>query len=107
MCHVLRYSTNTIYLIYSPSGLDVKVEGEELIVTASQSVEDKSRVYQQRFGLPAGIRPQQVQSSLTRDGVLVITAEREEEGEEEKMNKALSHSSWMGRDSGTYFLLHG
>ena len=107
MCHVLRYSTNTIYLIYSPSGLDVKVEGEELIVTVSQSVEDKSRVYQQRFGLPAGIRPQQVQSSLTRDGVLVITAEREEEGEEEKMNKALSHSSWMGRDSGKYFLLHG
>ena len=81
----------------------MKVEGEELIVTASQSVEDKSRVYQQRFGLPAGIRPQQVQSSLTRDGVLVITAEREEKGEEEKMNKSLSPSSWVGSDSGNYF----
>ena len=87
-------------LYCSPSGLDVKVEGDEVIVTASQSVKDKSRVFQQRFGLPAGIRPQQVQSSLSRDGVLVITAEREEEEVEEKMNQVLSPSAWEGTNSG-------
>ena len=37
------------------------MEGQELIVTASQSVEDKSRVFQQRFSLPAGVQPHQVQ----------------------------------------------
>merc|ERR1712079_691559 len=66
----------------------------------SQSVEDKSRVFQQRFSLPAGVQPHQVQSSLTRDGILLITAQREEEEEreqiEEKMKQVLSPASWGG-----------
>ena len=42
----------------------------------------------------------QVQSSLTRDGILLITAQREEEEEreqiEEKMKQVLSPASWGG-----------
>ena len=56
----------------------MKVEGEEVIVTASQDVEDRSRVFQQRFSLPRGVRPEQVTSSLTADGLLIITANREQ-----------------------------
>ena len=56
----------------------MKVEGEEVIVTASQDVEDRNRVFQQRFSLPRGVRPEQVTSSLTADGLLIITANREQ-----------------------------
>ena len=60
----------------------MKVEGQEVIVTASQDVEDRTRVLRQRFSLPRGVRPEQVTSSLTADGVLIITATRDQ-GEEE------------------------
>lgn len=61
----------------------MKVEGEEVIVTASQDVEDRTRVLQQRFSLPSGVRPEQVTSSLTADGLLIITANRDQGGLEE------------------------
>ena len=56
----------------------MKVEGQEVIVTASQDVEDRTRVLRQRFSLPRGVRPEQVTSSLTADGVLIITATRDQ-----------------------------
>ena len=64
----------------------MKVEGQEVIVTASQDVEDRTRVLRQRFSLPRGVRPEQVTSSLTADGVLIITATRDQ-GEEEDLGE--------------------
>ena len=67
---------------YKPEDLDVKIDGNELCVTASQDVKDaasghsRQRVFEQKFSLPSGVKPEQVQSSLTRDGKLVITAPR-------------------------------
>ena len=55
------------------------MEGTELIVTASRDVEDRSRVLQQRFTLPRGVRPEQVTSSLTAEGLLIITANRDQQ----------------------------
>ena len=66
-----------------PESLDVKVEGGELIVTASEGVEDRTRVLQQRFSLPRGVRPELVTSSLTADGLLIITAAREQKDQAE------------------------
>ena len=60
----------------------MKVEGSELIVTASQGVEDRSRVLQQRFTLPRGVRPEQVTSSLTAEGLLLITATRDQQDQQ-------------------------
>ena len=50
-------------------------------MTASQDVGGggRSRVLEQKFSLPSGVRPGDVQSSLTRDGTLVITAVREQQ----------------------------
>ena len=60
----------------------MKVEGSELIVTASQGVEDRSRVLQQRFTLPRGVRPEQVTSSLTAEGLLLISATRDQQDQQ-------------------------
>ena len=64
-----------------PEDLDVKIDGDQLCVTASQDVGGggRSRVLEQKFSLPSGVRPGDVQSSLTRDGTLVITAVREQQ----------------------------
>ena len=65
---------------YKPEDLDVKIDGMELCVTASQDVsgsdQSRRRVFEQKFSLPSGVCPQDVQSSLSRDGKLVITAPR-------------------------------
>ena len=65
---------------FRPEDLDVKIDGDQLIVTASQDVagagQSRSRVFEQKFSLPSGVRPEDIQSSLTREGTLVITANR-------------------------------
>ena len=62
----------------SPDDLDVRIDGDQLCVTANQEVggnrQSRSRVFEQKFTLPPGVRPEDVQSSLTKDGTLVITA---------------------------------
>ena len=62
----------------------MKVEGSELIVTATQDVEDRGRVLQQRFTLPRGVRPEQVTSSLTAEGLLLITATRDQQDQQDQ-----------------------
>ena len=64
-----------------PEDLDVKIDGQELCVTANQDLDSapghghsRSRVFEQKFTLPLGIKPSDVQSSLTRTGKLIITA---------------------------------
>jgi len=91
---------------YSPEDLDVKVEGSFIIVTAKKEIQEGgrtgTRVFEQKFGLPSGVKPELVKSSLTSEGMLVITAPRGNisaqraftETIEKKMDQALQPSSW-------------
>ena len=93
-------------LFHSPEDLDVKVEGNSIILTAKQEIHEaggtRTRIFEQKFSLPSGVRGDLVKSSLTRDGVLVITAPRgnnaaqhvNTEAVENKMDKVLDPSSW-------------
>ena len=125
----------SIFLL-RPEDLDVKIDGQQLCVTASQDLGEggsgRSRVFEQRsvpekhsqskvkcfrFSLPEGVKPGEVQSSLTREGNLVITAPRDksradmdsgarhEQRELEKhLEQALSPHNWKddGRRSTTH-----
>merc|ERR1711936_925537 len=91
---------------YRPEDLDVKVEGNSIIITAKQEIQEvggvRTRVFEQKFSLPSGVKAELVRSSLTRDGVLVITAPRGNpaaaqsytESVENKMNKVMDPSNW-------------
>jgi len=84
----------------------VKVEGNSIIITAKQEIQEASgtrtRVFEQKFSLPSGVKAELVKSSLTREGVLVITAPKGNvaakqsytETVENKMDKVLDPSSW-------------
>merc|ERR1712106_21241 len=91
---------------YNPEDLDVKVEGNSLIITAKQEIQEaggsRTRVFEQKFSLPSGIKAELVKTSLTREGLLVITAPRgndafkqvNTEAVENKMEKVLDPSTW-------------
>lgn len=91
---------------YKPEDLDVKVEGNTIIITAKQELQEsggtRTRVFEQKFSLPSGVKAELVRSSLTKEGVLVITAPRGNvaaqqsytETVENKMDKVLDPSSW-------------
>merc|ERR1711892_65464 len=63
---------------YSPEDLDVKMEGNSIIITAKQEIQEeggtRTRVFEQKFSLPSGVKAELVKSSLTREGMLMITA---------------------------------
>jgi len=91
---------------YRPEDLDVKVEGNTIIITAKQEIEEtggtRTRVFEQKFSLPTGVQPETVKSSLSRDGTLVVTAPRGNaaattsttQSIENRMDKTLSPSGW-------------
>merc|ERR1712106_1256278 len=91
---------------YSPEDLDVKGEGNSIIITAKQEIQEaggtRTRVFEQKFSLPSGVKAELVKSSLTREGVLMITApkgnvadkESYTETMENKMDKVLDPNSW-------------
>jgi len=93
---------------YKPEDLDVRVEGNTIIITAKQEIQEtggvRTRVFEQKFSMPSGVKPELVKSSLTREGVLVITAPRGNpsaqssytttESVENKMNKVMDPSTW-------------
>ena len=82
------------------------MEGNSIIITAKQEIQEaggtRTRVFEQKFSLPSGVAAELVKSSLTREGVLVITAPRGNvaaqqaytETVENKMDKVLDPSSW-------------
>lgn len=84
----------------------MKVEGNSIIITAKRKIQEtggtRTRVFEQKFSLPSGVKAELVKSSLTREGVLVITAPRGNvaaqqaytETVENKMDKVLDPSSW-------------
>lgn len=111
----VKYDDNTFQIsldaqMYRPDDLDVKVEGNNIIITAKQEVKEaggtRTRVFEQKFSMPSGVQGDKVSSSLTRDGVLVITAPRGGNTSansytnsiENSMNKVLNPSSWGEED---------
>ena len=60
-----------------PEDLDVKVEAGHLVISAKQESGHRTRVFEQKLSLPAGVNPETVKSSLTREGVLVVTAAKD------------------------------
>merc|ERR1711970_990391 len=95
---------------YRPEDLDVKVEGNSIIITAKQEIQEqggtRTRVFEQKFSLPSGVKAELVKSSLTREGMLMITAPKGNvaakqsytESVENKMDKVLDPSSWEEDD---------
>lgn len=92
---------------YKPEELDVKVEGSSIIIQAKQEVKEaggtRTRVFEQKFTLPSGVKADRVTSSFSRDGVLNITAPRTSSNPsvplsssqiESRMDKVLSPSNW-------------
>merc|ERR1711963_925772 len=97
---------------YKPEDLDVKVERNSIVITAKQELPEaggvRTRVFEQKFSLPSGVKAELVRSSLTREGLLVITAPRGNtaaqrtytETLENKMDRVMEPSSWdKERDS--------
>lgn len=84
----------------------MKVEGNNIIITAKQAVQEaggtRTRVFEQKFSMPSGVQGDKVSSSLTRDKVLVIIAPRGNPSAnqsytksiENSMNKVMSPSKW-------------
>lgn len=84
----------------------MRVEGNTIIITAKQEIQEvggvRTRVFEQKFSLPSGVKAELVKSSLTREGVLVITAPRGNpaaaqsytESVENKMNKVMDPTNW-------------
>ena len=69
---------------YRPEELSIKTEGDVLVVLAKHETKDAdggssyvSKQFEQRFTLPSGVKPEQIASSLSKDGVLTISAPRE------------------------------
>ena len=93
---------------YRPEELDVKVEGNSIIITAKQEVKEaggtRTRVFEQKFTLPSGVRAEKVTSTIGRDGTLTITAPRgnatvpsssiNSSSIENRMDSVLSPSRW-------------
>merc|ERR1712142_180926 len=81
---------------YKPDELDVKVEGNNIIITAKQAVQEaggtRTRVFEQKFSMPSGVQADKVSSSLTKDGVLVIDAPRGNSSANQSYTKSIENS---------------
>jgi len=90
---------------YKPEELDVKVEGNTIIITAKQEIKEaggtRTRVFEQKFTLPTGVKGDRVTSSINKDGVLTVTAPRGNaaassvnQSIEHRIDRVLSPSAW-------------
>jgi HSP20 family molecular chaperone IbpA len=88
---------------YKPEELDVKVEGSSIIIQAKQEQKEaggtRTRVFEQKFTLPSGVKAEKVSSYFGKDGVLTITAPRANaitpySAIEQRMDRVLSPSNW-------------
>jgi len=98
---------------YRPDDLDVKVENNNLIISAKHEIREnneiRTKVFEQKFSLPPGINPESVRSNLTREGTLVVTATKEIQDNSRyvkddstkslssQMDNVMSPSSWDTR----------
>merc|ERR1712029_635572 len=79
-------------------------------ITAKQEIQEaggvRTRVFEQKFSMPTGVKAELVKSSLSREGVLTITAPRGNpaaqqsytETVENKMNKVMDPNTWNSRE---------
>jgi len=93
-----------------PQDLDVRVEGNTIVITAKQEIQEaggvRTRVFEQKFSMPTGVKADLVKSALSREGVLTITAPRGNpaaqqsytETVENKMNKVMDPNTWDNRE---------
>ncbi len=79
---------------YRPEELSIKTEGDVLIVLAKHETKTEdggsfvSKQFEQRFTLPAGVRPENITSALSKGGTLTVTAPRES-----RPTRAINHES--------------
>merc|ERR1712165_300170 len=69
---------------YKPEELSIKTEGTTLVVLAKHETKSGdstfvSKQFEQRFTLPSGCKAEGITSSLSKDGVLTVTAPRKVE----------------------------
>ena len=63
--------------------LSIKTEGDVLIVLAKHETKAEggqsfvSKQFEQRFSLPSGVKIEKIASSLSKDGILTVSAPRE------------------------------
>ena len=63
--------------------LSIKTEGDVLIVLAKHQTKAEggqsfvSKQFEQRFSLPSGVKIEKIASSLSKDGILTVSAPRE------------------------------
>ncbi|XP_040578901.1 uncharacterized protein [Lepeophtheirus salmonis] len=95
---------------FRPEELDVKVDGSNIVVMAKQEIKEsggtRKRLFEQSFSMPSGVKPENIQSNLTKDGVLIISAARgntsasiSHQNIERHMDNVLSPSNWNRRES--------
>ncbi len=62
--------------------MSVKTEGDVLVILAKHETQTESggsfvsKQFEQRFSLPSGVKPDAIVSSLSKDGMLTVTAPR-------------------------------
>ena len=98
---------------FKPEELDVKVDGNTIVIVAKQEVKEaggtRTRVFEQKFTLPNGVNAERVTSTINADGVLTINAPKGKPAStasvsqsiEQKMDKILSPSSWPDHSLGS------
>jgi HSP20 family molecular chaperone IbpA len=98
---------------FKPEELDVKVDGNTIVIVAKQEVKEaggtRTRVFEQKFTLPNGVQAERVTSTINTDGVLTINAPKGKAAStasvsqsiEQKMDKILSPSSWPDHSLGS------
>merc|ERR1711953_969751 len=98
---------------FKPEELDVKVDGNTIVIVAKQEVKEaggtRTRVFEQKFTLPNGVQAERVTSTINTDGVLTINAPKGKPAStasvsqsiEQKMDKILSPSSWPDHSLGS------
>ena len=64
-------------MVFYLQELFVKTEGDVLTIHARQENRGSCKEFQQRFSIPPGVRVDKLSSSLSKNGVLVISAPRE------------------------------
>ena len=91
------------------------MEGNSIVITAKQELAEaggvRTRVFEQKFSMPTGVKAELVRSSLNKEGTLVITAPRGNtaaqrsytETLENKMDKVLEPKNWGDTKDDSFF----
>merc|ERR1712106_1187880 len=66
---------------YKPDTLDVKVEGNYLVISAKEEIKEsggiRTKSFEQKFSIPPGYKLEKIKSSLSAEGELTISAPKD------------------------------